>query len=209
MFGNKDNNAKVEKLQGPKETPTLVQNYLINTTKLNPTLARIFKSVVRKNDDGQKSYDIRIYDEGDATARKIRVKDYTSLDENPNLIIYEGKYDETTKKVELTEKKKPGQDTPIMTLDQIKEKIEALTKPGEIIFIYMARGPANGGPLGRGCAIVECTSPIEGKKVKKYTISTADVVDGQPAGKGDRLFDSDESKKVAVWIKDAHHERLY
>ena len=63
--------------------------------------------------------------------------------------------------------------------------------------------------MGRGCAVVELTPPVAGKKVKKYTIYTADVVDNQPVNKGSKVFDSDKAKNVAVWIKNAHHERMH
>jgi len=45
--------------------------------------------------------------------------------------------------------------------------------------------------------------------VKKYTVYTADVVASQPVNKGSKIFDSDKAKDVAMWIKNAHHERMY
>lgn len=205
MFGDKKN----EKLQGPKEIPGLVQNYLMKENKMDPDLVKVFKAVVRKKEDGKKSFDIRIFDEGDVAANKIQVKDYTTLDEHQNLIVYDGSFNEESKEVKLAEKKKAFQETTIFTQDEIQQKIEALSEPGSTVFIYMARGPSNGGPLGRGCAIVELVPQVAGKKQKKYRIYCSDVVDLKPVDKGEKLFDSDKAKEVAKWIKDAHHKRMY
>lgn len=212
MFGKKDDTGTTqsEKLAGPKEIPSVVQSYMQANKILDPDLVRLLKSVVkRKPENGQKAFYIRIFDEADALANKIQIKNYLTLDDHTKLIIYDGWFDEATRKVELVEKNKLSQETQIFSLEEIVQKIEALSTPGNTVFFYMARGPANGGPLGRGAAVVELTPPIESKKVKKYTIYTTDVVDMKPVGKGDKLFNSDKAKEVAKWIKDAHHKRAY
>ncbi len=212
MFGNnkQENNVHAEKLPGPREIPGLVQNYLIKERKMDEDLARLLKSAVRrKNGNGQKTFDIRIFDDSDAAARKVQVKDYNTFEDNPDLIAYDGWFDEATKQVELTEKKKVAMDTPILSQEEIQQKIDGLTESGSTVFFFMARGPSNGGPLGRGAAVIELTPEIPGKKVKKYSIYCADVVDNKPVDKGNELFDSDKSKDIAKWIKEAHHKRLY
>ncbi len=215
MFGAKKpvndgaTKVKVEKLPGPREIPGLVQNHLVAEKKLDPDIARILKAVVHKRENEQKAFDIRIFDDSDAAANQIQVKDFTTLDQHPNMIIYDGWFDEASKKVVLEEKRKAFQDTTIFTLEQIQQKIEGLSEPGSTVFFYMARGPSNGGPLGRGAAVVELSPQIPGKKQKKYTIYCVDVVNMQPVGKGDKLFDSDKAKDVAKWVKEAHHKRMY
>ncbi len=163
MFGSGN------KLPGPKEAPGLVQNYLIKEKKMDPDLARIFKAVVRPNDKGEKSFDIRIFDPEDATANKVEVKNYLSLDAKPNLIIYEGTYDEKLKTVDLTQKNSLSQEVPLFSLEEIQLKIEGLTEPGATTWFYMARGAGSGGPLGRGTVTIELTPEVPGKKLKKYT----------------------------------------
>ena len=44
---------------------------------------------------------------------------------------------------------------------------------------------------------------------KEYDIYTADVVGTQPVDKGEKLFHSNKPKKIAEWVKDAHHKRIY
>jgi hypothetical protein len=36
-----------------------------------------------------------------------------------------------------------------------------------------------------------------------------DVIDMQPAGKGQKLFDSDKPKDIARWVKQGHNKREY
>lgn len=212
MFGNKNpgnGGAKTEKLPGPKEIPGPVQNHLTNERKIDPDLVRLFKAVVKKRQEGKKAFDIRIFDDADAAANKIQVKDYTSLDDHSHLILYDGWFDEASKQVELAEKKKIDQDVTLFSQDEIQQKIEGLTDPDGAVFFYLARGPGNGGPLGRGAAVIKLTPQVPGKKQKKYLIYTADVVNMQPAAELQKLFDSDKAKDIAKWIKDAHHKRLY
>jgi len=200
--------TEVEKLPGPGGIPGLAQNFLITEGKMDSDLVRILKAVVKSRPGEKKAFNIRIFDDSEAGAKKIRVKDYDSLNEYPDLIIYEGWFSEAAKQVELEEKKSMPS-TVIFTKDEIQQRIEALSEPGSTVFFYQARGPAHGGPLGMGCAVVELNPDYPKKKGKKYILYTADVIDMQPAGKGQKLLDSDKSKDVAHWIKEAHCKRLY
>jgi hypothetical protein len=208
LWGKKS--AKEEgKLSGPKEIPGPVQTYLVAEWKMDPDLVKLLKTVVLRNSNERKAFNIRIFDGSDTLAKKVQVKDYTSLDEHPDLIIYEGQFDEGSKQVKLEEKKKVNWDTPIFTEADIQQKIEALSEPGSTVFFYMARGSAIGGPLGMGASVVEFNPNYPGKKQKKYNVYPADVIDMQPVGTGQKLFDSDKPKDIAHWIKDAHHKRMY
>jgi len=109
----------------------------------------------------------------------------------------------------LEEKKKVNFDTPIFTQAEIQQKIEALKEPGNTALFYMARGVKSGGPLGMGASVIELNPNYPGKKQKKYIVYTADVTDMQPAGKGDKAFESDKPKDIARWVKEAHHKRMY
>jgi hypothetical protein len=204
-MSNKRQDVKV-KLSRPTAIPGLVQKYLTAERKMDPDLARLLMAVVRPGANGR---DIRIFDESETEAKKVQVKDYSSLNEHADLIIYEGRFDDDSKKVELEEKKKIISDTTIFTEAEIQQKIEGLSEPGSTIFFYMARGGKHGGPLGMGAAIVELNPNYPNKKQKKYIVYTADVVDMQPVGKGDKLFDCEKSKDVARWIKENHQKRIY
>jgi len=208
MFWGKKPAKEQGKLSGPKEIPGPVQNYLVAERKMDPDLVKLLKAVERKSTTGA-TFNIRVFDNSEAIAKKVQVKDYTFLDECPDLIIYEGWFDEGAKQVKLEEKKKVNWDTPILTQAEIQQKIEALKEPGNTVFFYTARGGKNGGPLGMGASVIELNPNYPGKKQKKYIVYTADVIDMQPVGKGDKIFELDKPKDIARWVKDAHHKRMY
>lgn len=209
MFWKKNPVKEEEKLRKPQAIPGLVQKYLVDEWKLSPDLVLLLKAVVRKSASRETASDIRIFDESEALAKKVQVAGYTTLDEHVDLILYEGWFSETTKQVELQEKKKVDWDTPLFTEAEIQQKIEALNEPGGTVFFYMARGGTHGGPLGMGAAVIELNPGYAEKKGKKYNIYTADVVDMQPVGRGQKLFDSNKTKDITRWVKDAHHKRMY
>jgi hypothetical protein len=195
-----------EKLSRPIAIPALVRKHLTAERKMDPDLVQLLMAVVRESANRR---DIRIFDKSEAEAKKVLVKDYTTFDEHPDLIIYEGSFADDSKRVELNEMKKIITDTPIFTEAEIQQKIEGLSEPGSTIFFYTARGPKYGGPLGMGAAVIELNASYPDKGNKKYIIYTADVVDMQPVGKGDKLFDTNKSKDIASWIKQAHQKRMY
>ena len=212
MFWNKKSakeEEKKEKLSGPKEIPGLVRNYLVTGGKMDPDLVKLLKAVLRKRETGETGFNIGVFDESEASAKKVQVKDYTSLDEHPDLIIYEGWFDEGSKQIKLEEKKRVSFDTTIFTEAEIQQKIETLREPSSTVFFYMGRGSGHGGPLGMGAAVIELNPNYPGKKQKRYNIYTTDVIDMQPVDKGQKLFDSDKPKAVASWVKDGHHKRIY
>lgn len=207
--GESPSRSQVSKLPGPGDIPELVKRYLIAERKMDPDLARILKAVVRASSTEKGVFNIRIFDQAEAAVKKIAVENYTSLDEHPILIIYEGWFDEGSKRVKLEEKKKATYDVPLFTESEIREKIEALREPGSRVFFYQATGAASGGPLGRGAAVVELNPNYPGARQKKYIIYTADVDGMEPVGKGQKLWDSNEPEKIAGWISQAHHRRQY
>ena len=208
MFWGKKSAEEEGKLSGPREIPVPVQTYLVAERKMDPDLVKLLKAVECKSATGA-TFNIRVFDNSEAIAKNVQVKDYTSLDECPDLILYEGWFDEGAKQVKLEEKKKVNWDTPIFTQVEIQQKIEALKEPGSTVFFYMARGIKSGGPLGMGAAVVELNPNYPGKKQKKYIVYTANVTDMQPVGKGDKAFEVDKPKDIARWVKEAHHKRMY
>lgn len=207
MFWKKSTDSK--KLPKPKALPGIVATHLEKDKIIDPDLVKILLCVVKKKEVGDTAFDIRIFDEAEMSVKKVKVNDYTTLDEHPNLVIYEGWYDEHLKKVELEQKKRFGEPVTIFTEPEIRQKIEAMSQPGSTVYFYLARGPTFGGPLGRGAAVVELNPHYPGKKQKKYIIYTADVDGMEPVGKGTKLYDSDKSKEIANWIKDGHQKRIY
>jgi hypothetical protein len=96
------------------------------------------------------------------------------------------------------------QDVKIFTKEEILPKIEELKEPGETIFFYLSASPVQGGPLGKGAAVVELNPKYPENKQKKYILYIAPVNGMEPAGKGMKLFDSNKSKDLSSWIKERH-----
>ena len=107
--GEREDTSKprVQKLSKPRDIPEPVGRYLIVELGQNPDWVWHLKSVVRPRQEGKDCYDVRIFDEGKAAQKNVTVKDYTSLDDHPGLILYEGWFDKRSYKVEIDEKKTP------------------------------------------------------------------------------------------------------
>jgi hypothetical protein len=207
MFWKKKSSEDTVIESGPRIPPVIVQQDLITAKKMDPDFAPLLKAVTRKN--GAAGSYIRLYDESDATARKIVVKNYSSLDEYPELVIYEGLFDEGAKKVELAEKNSFNWNANIYSEADVLKKIEELTQPGSSVFFFQARGPTLGGPLGKGASLVEINASYPGKGQHKYNIYSVDIIDLKPANKGEKLWGSDKPKEIAKWVIQGHHKRLY
>jgi hypothetical protein len=201
--------AKGERLPGPQAIPGLVQKHLADERKMDPALMEFLEAVVLKSATQETGANIRLFDPSEALAKKVEVKDYTSLDERPDLVIYEGWFNEGSKQVKLEEKNSVNFDTAIFTEAEIREKIEALTEPGSTVFFYVAAGAGRGGPLGMGAAVIELNPNYPGNKQKKYNAYTTDVVDMQPVGRTKKDFDFDKSKPAASWVKNLHRKRMF
>jgi hypothetical protein len=208
MFGIKSNN-KNEKMTGPRPIASTVEKHMVSDMKTNPEWIPFLRSVIRHDGRGENAYDIRIIDEADAKAKGIKIENFLTLNEHPDLILYEGWVDEATKRTELIEKKKVNLETRIYDEGEIAEQIEAMQTPGSTVFFYQARGPGHGGPLGMGAAVVELNPKYDGKKEKKYNIYFANVIDGKPTEKRTFATQLEKAKDAAKYVKEAHVAREY
>jgi len=209
---------KAEKLPGPRSIEELVGRHMVLDLKLDPDWTWQLRSVVRPRSGGAHRFDFRVFDEAQVAAKRMKVKDYTSFDNYPELILYQGWFDKVSMEVHFEEKKPMaapvtaeaappgGGEVQIFTEKEIWQKILGLSEPGSTVFFYLAGSPASGGPLGRGAAIVELNPNYPGKKQKRYVLYTANVEDMQPVDKRTRFFDSDSSKEMAKWIKERHYK---
>jgi hypothetical protein len=105
--GEEQTNAKRKKLSRPKDIPQSVGQYLVVDLKKDPDWVWDLKAVARQREEGKYLYHLRVFDEYQARLRKVEVKDYTSLDGHPDLILFEGWFDKETDKVQLEEKSVP------------------------------------------------------------------------------------------------------
>ena len=96
---------KAEKLSGPKEIPDPVGRYLVVDKRRDPDWVWKLKVVVRQSPKGKKVFDVRVFDETQVRQEGVKIKDWTTLDEHPDLILYEGWFDKNSMRAQLEEKK--------------------------------------------------------------------------------------------------------
>jgi hypothetical protein len=96
MFWNRKQTKEGEmKLAGPKEIPELAGRYMVVQEKKDPDWVWKLKGVVRPANK-HKTFYCRVFDESQVAREGFKVKDWSSLDEHPELIIWEGYFDKET-----------------------------------------------------------------------------------------------------------------
>jgi hypothetical protein len=99
--------TKTQKLLRPKNIPEPVGRYLVVELGKNPDWVWHLKSAVRPRQEGKDAYDFRVFNEAKVSGKNVTVEDYTSLDEHPELILFEGWFDKKSMQVQIEEKKIP------------------------------------------------------------------------------------------------------
>jgi hypothetical protein len=98
LFDKKNENG----LSGPKAIPDPVGQQLVVNHKEDPDWVWTLKSVMKPDERGDKdTFRIRVFAEHMAVATKVTIKDFTSLDAYPNMILYEGVFNKKTKAAKL------------------------------------------------------------------------------------------------------------
>lgn len=91
----------------PTGVPTIVAKKLVELMQKLPHTSDHWvklKAVMRTHEGKADVFDIRVYDEWEADAKKVKIEDWATLDQHPDLIQYEGWFDNKSKKVEVTAK---------------------------------------------------------------------------------------------------------
>ncbi len=86
------------RLPGPKTIHHLPGRHMVTEEKKDPDWVWNLKQVVRPIGE-KKAFYCRIFSEGQAAQAGVKVRNWTTLDEHPDLILWEGYYDEKTNNV--------------------------------------------------------------------------------------------------------------
>jgi len=87
MFWKKDKDA----LPGPKDVPKAVGRDIVTKLGGDPDRTwKDYKAVMRPKEGYKGTFEVRVFDGVQAASKKITVKNYNSLAEHPELILYEG-----------------------------------------------------------------------------------------------------------------------
>ena len=96
-------NPEEEKLPRPKDIPPVVGMNLVTTLNKDPDWVWNLKAVTRVKPDDKNVTLYRVFDP--ARVGSIKVKNYKTLDEHPELILYEGYINKKTKQFEIKDPK--------------------------------------------------------------------------------------------------------
>jgi hypothetical protein len=95
FWKRKETKAGEVELPGPKGIPDLAGRYMVIEEKKDPNWVWNLKGVVRPTEK-KKAFYCRVFDEAKAAQAGVKVKDWRSLDEHPDLILWEGYFDKET-----------------------------------------------------------------------------------------------------------------
>ena len=107
FWKRKETKEGEEKLPGPKTIPDLAARYMIVTQKKDPDWVWKLKGVVRPAGK-KKAFYCRVFNEAQVDQAGVMVKDYTSLEDHPDLILWEVYFDEETNTVRDEKYTKPA-----------------------------------------------------------------------------------------------------
>jgi hypothetical protein len=109
MFGwlkkNNGSAAGQKKLPGPKNLPDDVGCTLVVDHKQEPNWAWSLKAVVKPGDE-KSVFLVRVFDERAVSSQGVRVKDYNSFNERPDLILFDGWFNKKTHRAQITSHRK-------------------------------------------------------------------------------------------------------
>jgi len=91
-------------LPGPKDPPNPVGREIVTVLGGNPDKIWYFKAVMRPKEGEKNTFEVRVFDPAQAGSQKITVQDYNSLTEHPELILYEGWFNEKSAEAKMEKK---------------------------------------------------------------------------------------------------------
>jgi hypothetical protein len=94
-------NRKRSKPSKPQEMPELVGRHLVVELGEDPDWVWRLKTVQRRREDGNSASDIRVFSTASASVKGVSVENYDSLDEHPDLILFEGWFDKGSRSIAI------------------------------------------------------------------------------------------------------------
>jgi hypothetical protein len=108
-FWDKKQEGSHENLPGPKDIPYPVGRHLVVDLNQDPDWVWQLKGVLLPKEGSKDVFHVRIFSANDAAMKKVTVKNYRSLDEHRELILFEGSFD---KKAMTAQVQAPSQTRP-------------------------------------------------------------------------------------------------
>jgi hypothetical protein len=98
FWDRKQREGKEVTLPGPKAIPDTVGRHMVVQEKADPDWVWQLRGVVRPA-GGKKTFYCRVFNEAQVAQAGVKVKDWTSLNDHPALILREGYFNEKTNEV--------------------------------------------------------------------------------------------------------------
>lgn len=99
-----ESGAPGQGLPKPKDLPEAVGRHLVVDLSQDPDWVWTLKAALRPREENRDIKDIRIFSPDKADAADVTVRNFTSLDGHPELVLYEGWFNSKTHKMQLTAK---------------------------------------------------------------------------------------------------------
>ncbi len=103
--GGAPSQPKAEKLPRPKGITDILGRYLVTELKQDPDWVWKLKVALRHRQNSKNAFDFRVFDEVKVAEKDVKVHDYTSFDQHPELVLFQGWYDKESWKVEIEGRK--------------------------------------------------------------------------------------------------------
>ena len=104
---NSGGDPKAVKLPKPTELPPEVGRDLVVRLSKDPDWVWNLRAVMKPGSGAPGQIDIRVFSPAAASTKKILVKDYNSLDDHPELILFDGWYNKKNHDTNLLDHSKP------------------------------------------------------------------------------------------------------
>ena len=93
--------GKIARSAKPKDLPEAVGRKMVVAMKLDPDMVWALKYVSRPKEGNDSIREFRIFDPGKALSAGLSVKEWSSLDDRSELILYSGYYDKGTANIDF------------------------------------------------------------------------------------------------------------
>jgi hypothetical protein len=97
------NGGKTQALERPRDLPHEIGRHMVVDHGLDPDWVWSLKCVRKLRENSKNAFDIRIFSLESAAQHRVKIRDYASLDNHLELVIYAGWYDRKTPNVHLEE----------------------------------------------------------------------------------------------------------
>jgi len=90
-----------KKLEKPRELPDDVGRNLVVEQGLDPDWVWSLKCVRKPKGNSKNTFDIRIFSQESAAQKGVKVRDYVTLEDHMDLVIFAGWYDKGSRKIQM------------------------------------------------------------------------------------------------------------